>query len=152
PRHSSRASGTAVPEGRGTRCVGRPRSRERADRARRTRPDDPPCDGRRRGRRDNRSIFPLAVVPTPCASFRLLTLACRSGILCGSDGNNNMLRNVTGVKMRRYSRYIDGHEFLAPKRLPNGLYIEVHAGTSQLIDQTGKMLEYFQIPKETLKI
>jgi hypothetical protein len=26
-------------------------------------------------------------------------------MLCGSDGNNNMLRDVTGVKMRRDSRY-----------------------------------------------
>ena len=33
----------------------------------------------RLGRQDNRSIIPLAAVPTRSSSFRLLTLACRDG-------------------------------------------------------------------------
>src|SRR5262249_24233037 len=85
--------------------VGRPRSQERVDRAGRSRPADPPSDGRRRGRRYNRSILPLAAVPTRCASFRLLTLVCRYGMLFGSDCNNNILWDVTGGQKRRYSRY-----------------------------------------------
>src|SRR5262249_28064564 len=85
-----------VPGGRGAHCVGRPRSPARVDRARRTPPDAPPSDGRRQGRRYNRSRLPLAAVPTRYASFRLLTLACRYGMLFGSDCNNNMLWDVTG--------------------------------------------------------
>src|SRR5262249_40517168 len=44
-----------------------------------------------------------------------LTLACRYGMLCGSDGNNNMLRDVTGVKMRRDSRFITTREIIRGK-------------------------------------
>ena len=64
------------------------------------------------------------------------------------------------IRISRGNRYvvnnnpchIDGHEFNSPKHLSNGLYIEVHAGTAELINQTGNILEYFRIPKETLKI
>src|SRR6266481_3924660 len=51
-----------------------------------------------RGRRDNRSILPLAAVPTRYSSFRLLTLSCRYGMLFGSDCNDKRLRDVTGAK------------------------------------------------------
>src|SRR6267143_5611075 len=98
PRHSSRASGTAAPGGTGARCVGRARSPVPVDRAPQTRPDGLPSDGTRRGTQDNRAIIPLAAAPTRCASFRLLTLACRYGILLESDCNNNTLRDATGVK------------------------------------------------------
>src|SRR4029434_9817374 len=49
-------------------------------------------------RQYNRSRLPLAAVPTGGASFRLLTLSCRYGMLFGSDCNDDMLRDVTGVK------------------------------------------------------
>src|SRR4030095_15334165 len=49
-------------------------------------------------RQDNRSRLPLAAGPTWDASFRLLTLSCRYGMLFGSDCNDDMLRDVTGVK------------------------------------------------------
>jgi hypothetical protein len=74
---------------------------------------------------------------------------------------NDILRNNDcPIRISRGNRYlinstplhIDGHEFTAPKLLSNGLYIEVHAGTPELINQTCKMLEYFRIAKETLKI
>ena len=77
---------------------GRPRPQVLVGRARRTRRDDPPSDGRDRGRPDNRSIIPLAAVPTGCSSFRLLTLAGRYGVLLGGNCNNNMLRDATGVR------------------------------------------------------
>src|SRR5690349_10480672 len=40
----------------------------------------------------------LVAVPRQGSSFRLLTLSCRYGMLCGSNCNNNTLRDVIGVK------------------------------------------------------
>ena len=74
---------------------------------------------------------------------------------------NNILRDTDyPIRISRGNRYlinntpvhVDGHEFNTSKSLSNDLYIEVHAGTPQLIYQAYKILEYFQIPKETLKI
>src|SRR6516164_755847 len=39
-----------------------------------------------------------SAAPMRVSSFRLLTLSCRYGMLFGSDCNNNMLWNVTGIK------------------------------------------------------
>src|SRR5262249_38705289 len=79
---------------RGARCAGRPRSSERVDRAQRNRRDGPPCDGTRRGKRCSHSVMLLAVVPKPGPSFRLLTLACRYGMLDGGDWYNKRLRGA----------------------------------------------------------
>lgn len=74
---------------------------------------------------------------------------------------NNILKNTDHpIRISRGNRYVinnnpqhvDGHEFTSPKRLSNGLYIEVHAGTPEIINKTHKLLEYFRIPKETLGI
>src|SRR5712691_8710112 len=46
----------------------------------------------------SKAMMPFAAVPTRCSSFRLLTLSCGYRMLSGSDCNNNMLRDVTGVK------------------------------------------------------
>ena len=56
-----------------------------AHRARRTRPDGPPCDGTRRGTRRSHSTIPFDAVPTPVSSFRLLPRAYRYEMLIGSD-------------------------------------------------------------------
>src|SRR5207247_919804 len=37
-------------------------------------------------------------VPTRVSSFRLLELTCQNGVFVGSDCNNNVLRDETGVK------------------------------------------------------
>src|SRR5215475_9950393 len=98
PRHSCVATGTGALEGRAAWGGGRPRTQAPADRARRTHRDDRASDGRCQGTRDNRSTMLLVAVPRQVSSFRLLTLSCRYGMLCGSDCNNNTLRDVIGVK------------------------------------------------------
>jgi hypothetical protein len=57
----------------------------RVDRAPRSRTDGQPWMRTRRGKRRSHATMPLAAVPTPGSSFRLLTMAYRSGILIGSD-------------------------------------------------------------------
>src|SRR5262247_1426793 len=98
PRHSCVATGTGALEGRAAWGGGRPRTQAPADRARRTHRDDRASDGRCQGTRDNRSTILLVAVPRQVSSFRLLTLSCRYGMLFGSDCNNNILRDVIGVK------------------------------------------------------
>src|SRR4029434_3464378 len=98
PRRSCVATGTGALGGRGAWGGGRPRTQAPADRARRTHRDDRASDGRRRGRRNNRSTILLVAVPTQVSSFRLLTLPCRYVILVGSDSNNNKLCDEIGVK------------------------------------------------------
>src|SRR5690349_18524514 len=98
PQHSCVAIGTGALGGRGARGGGQPRTQAPAGRARRTHRDDRASDGRWQGTRDNRLTMPLVAVPTQVSSFRLLTLSCRYGMLCGSDCKNNTLRDVIGVK------------------------------------------------------
>src|SRR5262252_2586271 len=98
PRHSCVATGTGAPGDRGAWGGGRPRTQAPADRARRTHRDDRASDGRCQGTRDNRSTMLLVAVPRQVSCFRLLTLSCQYGMLCGSDCNNNTLRDVIGVK------------------------------------------------------
>ena len=50
------------------------------------------------------------------------------------------------------SVHSNGTKFFAPKSLSNGLYIEVHAGTEQLLNNTYKLLERFGVSKERLRI
>jgi hypothetical protein len=45
-----------------------------------------------------------------------------------------------------------GKPFFAPKTLSNGRYIEVHAGTEQLLHTTYKLLERCGVPRERLRI
>jgi hypothetical protein len=46
----------------------------------------------------------------------------------------------------------NGTSFFASKLLSNGLYIEVHAGTEQLLNNTYKLLERFGVSKDRLRI
>ena len=45
-----------------------------------------------------------------------------------------------------------GKKFFAPKSLSNGLYIEVHAGTEQLLNNTYKLLEICGVSREKLRV
>src|SRR5215475_3861343 len=54
----------------------------------------------------NRSLMPLAAVPTRCSSFRLLALACQCWIPVGGDCKNKKLCEATGIKKGRDSRCI----------------------------------------------
>jgi hypothetical protein len=46
----------------------------------------------------------------------------------------------------------NGKQFFAPKLLPNGRYIEVHAGTEQLLNTTYKLLERCGVSRDILRI
>jgi hypothetical protein len=46
----------------------------------------------------------------------------------------------------------NGTKFFAPKSLSNGLYIEVHAGTEQMLNNTYKLLERFGVSRDRLSI
>jgi len=48
--------------------------------------------------------------------------------------------------------HANGKEFFAPKPLSNGLYIEVHAGTEQLLNNTYRLLEKFGVSRDRLSI
>src|SRR4029434_1753030 len=130
-RHSCVATGTGAPGGRGAWGVGRPRTQAPADRARRTHRDDRASDGRCQGTRDNRSTILLVAVPTQVSSFRLLTLSCRYGMLFGSNGNNNTLRDVIGVK-RRDTVGIQHSKWSAPY---SSLYPSLPVATSLQADE-----------------
>lgn len=46
----------------------------------------------------------------------------------------------------------NGTKFFAPKPLSNGLYIEAHAGTEQLLSNTYKLLERFGVSRDIFRI
>jgi hypothetical protein len=46
----------------------------------------------------------------------------------------------------------NGTKFFAPKSLSNGLYIEVHAGTEQVLNNTYKLLERFGVSRNIFRI
>jgi hypothetical protein len=75
----------------------------------------------------------------------------KSGILKQSDfpiqfpGSKRYLINDNPA-------HSSGTNFFAPKHLSNGLYIEVHAGTEQLLNNTYKLLERFGVSRDRLRI
>ena len=48
--------------------------------------------------------------------------------------------------------HANGTKFFAPKYLSNGLCIEVHAGTEQMLNNTYKLLERFGVSRDRLRI
>jgi hypothetical protein len=73
----------------------------------------------------------------------------------------NLLKaNDFPIQFPRSKRYLindtpvhaHGKQFFAPKSLSNGLYIEVHAGTEQLLNTTYKLLKRCGVSRERLRI
>ena len=61
-------------------------------------------------------------------------------------------QEVSAIVINDDPLHSNGTKFFAPKSLSNGLYIEVHAGTEQMLNNTYKLLERFEVSRDKLSI